>query len=54
MMCAEIMRQAGNISDEEWNFFLRGAGSIDKVSYLFQPLELDDYMLKKRYELHYK
>ena len=31
MLCVDIMRQAGLISDSEWNFFLRGAAGIDKV-----------------------
>ena len=31
MLCGEIMRQKGDISDNEWNFFLRGSGSLDKV-----------------------
>ena len=31
MLCGEIMRQRGDISDNEWNFFLRGSGSLDKV-----------------------
>ncbi|BFZ25685.1 hypothetical protein BsWGS_28724 [Bradybaena similaris] len=31
MLCGEIMRTAGDITDAEWNFFLRGAaGAIDK------------------------
>ncbi|CAH3197517.1 unnamed protein product [Porites evermanni] len=30
MLCGEIMRQRGDISDNEWNFFLRGSGSLDK------------------------
>ena len=30
MMCAEIMRTANEIGNDEWNFFLRGAGSLDK------------------------
>ncbi|XP_015770017.1 PREDICTED: dynein heavy chain 6, axonemal-like [Acropora digitifera] len=30
MLCGEIMRQKGDISDNEWNFFLRGSGSLDK------------------------
>ena len=33
MLCAEIMKQAEEISPEEWNYFLRGAGSMDKVSH---------------------
>lgn len=31
MLCGEIMRQREEISDAEWNFFLRGSGSLDKV-----------------------
>lgn len=31
MLCVEIMREAGDISDAEWNFFLRGAIAVDKV-----------------------
>ncbi|XP_019622649.1 PREDICTED: dynein heavy chain 6, axonemal-like [Branchiostoma belcheri] len=31
MLCAEIMRQEGTINDVEWNFFLRGAGSMDRT-----------------------
>ena len=34
MLCADIMRQAGNISDIEWNFFLRGSAGVDKVQYI--------------------
>ena len=34
MLCGEIMRQRGDISDSEWNFFLRGSGSLDKVRIL--------------------
>lgn len=33
MLCGEIMRQRGDISDSEWNFFLRGSGSLDKVTF---------------------
>ena len=33
MLCGEIMRQRGDISDNEWNFFLRGSGSLDKVGF---------------------
>ena len=32
MLCADIMRQAGTISAADWNYFLRGAGGVDKVS----------------------
>ena len=32
MLCVDIMRQSGDISDAEWNFFLRGAAAVDKVS----------------------
>lgn len=31
MMCAEIMRTAGTIAVDDWNFFLRGAGSMEKT-----------------------
>ena len=31
MLCVEIMRESGEIIDEEWNFFLRGATAVDKV-----------------------
>ena len=31
MACVDILRQCGSISDEEWNFFLRGATAVDKV-----------------------
>ena len=31
MLCADIMRQAGTISATDWNYFLRGAGGVDKV-----------------------
>ena len=31
MLCVDIMRQDGDISDAEWNFFLRGAAAVDKV-----------------------
>ena len=34
MLCGEIMRQRGDISDSEWNFFLRGSGSLDKVRFI--------------------
>ncbi|XP_067839723.1 dynein axonemal heavy chain 6 [Heptranchias perlo] len=30
LLCTEILRQADEISDAEWNFFLRGAVSLDK------------------------
>eukprot|EP00731_Ephydatia_muelleri_P009184 Em0004g1522a len=30
MLCADIMRQAGAISAADWNYFLRGAGGVDK------------------------
>ena len=31
MLCGEIMRQSCQISDGEWNFFLRGSAGVDKV-----------------------
>ncbi|XP_013408536.1 dynein heavy chain 6, axonemal [Lingula anatina] len=30
MLCGEIMRERGEITPEEWNFFLRGAAGMDK------------------------
>lgn len=33
MLCGEILRQKGDISDTEWNYFLRGSGSLDKVRF---------------------
>ncbi|KAE8631104.1 hypothetical protein XENTR_v10001083 [Xenopus tropicalis] len=30
MLCVEIMRHKGEISETEWNFFLRGAAGLDK------------------------
>ncbi|GAA6230347.1 dynein heavy chain 6, axonemal-like [Lates japonicus] len=30
MLCVEIMRQRGEISDEEWQHFIRGATSLEK------------------------
>ena len=30
MLCIEIMRNAEDISLEEWNFFLRGSAGLDK------------------------
>lgn len=31
MLCVEIMRQRGEISEAEWQYFLRGAASLEKV-----------------------
>ena len=31
MLCADIMKEKEEISDAEWNFFLRGIGGIEKV-----------------------
>ena len=36
MLCGEIMRQREDISDAEWNFFLRGSGSLDKVRFTWE------------------
>ncbi|XP_070092321.1 dynein axonemal heavy chain 6 isoform X4 [Equus caballus] len=30
MLCVEIMRQQGNLTDAEWNFFLRGSAGLEK------------------------
>lgn len=32
ILCAEIMKTAGKITDEEWNYFLRGTAGMDRVS----------------------
>lgn len=32
MLCVEIMRQQGNLTDAEWNFFLRGSAGLEKVT----------------------
>lgn len=32
MLCAEIMRTAGDIEATEWNYFLRGSAGMDTVS----------------------
>ena len=31
MLCVEVMKQQGEISEDEWQFFLRGAASLEKV-----------------------
>lgn len=31
MLCVEIMRQQGNLTDAEWDFFLRGSAGLEKV-----------------------
>ncbi|KAF3826620.1 hypothetical protein GH733_009145 [Mirounga leonina] len=31
MLCVEIMRQQENLTDAEWNFFLRGSAGLEKV-----------------------
>nr|XP_036867942.1 dynein heavy chain 6, axonemal [Manis javanica] len=30
MLCVEIMRQQGNLTDAEWDFFLRGSAGLEK------------------------
>ena len=38
MLCVDIMRQRGDITEDEWNFFLRGSTGVDRVgSTLVQP-----------------
>uniref|UniRef100_A0A4W3JLA8 Dynein axonemal heavy chain 6 n=1 Tax=Callorhinchus milii TaxID=7868 RepID=A0A4W3JLA8_CALMI len=32
MLCIEILRQKGEISDVEWNYFLRGSSGMDKIN----------------------
>lgn len=31
MLCVEIMRQQGQLTEAEWNFFLRGSAGMEKV-----------------------
>lgn len=31
MLCVEVLKQQGKISDAEWQYFLRGAASLEKV-----------------------
>lgn len=31
MLCVEVMKQRGEISDAEWQYFIRGAASLEKV-----------------------
>ena len=31
MLCVDIMKTAGRIRPEEWNYFLRGVAGMDKV-----------------------
>ncbi len=44
MLCADIMRQAGDITDAEWNYFLRGAAGVDKVSVMNTHLYMHIYL----------
>lgn len=41
MLCAEIMRQRGTITDGEWNFFLRGATGVDEKKRAAMPSQPD-------------
>ena len=38
MLCIEIMRNAGDISLEEWNFFLRGSAGLDMFLDILGPV----------------
>ncbi|XP_036080214.1 dynein heavy chain 6, axonemal isoform X7 [Rousettus aegyptiacus] len=45
MLCVEIMRQQGSLTDAEWNFFLRGSAGLEKerppkpeVPWLLSPM----------------
>ena len=31
MLCVEIMRQQGRLTEAEWTFFLRGSAGLEKV-----------------------
>ncbi|XP_006738893.2 dynein heavy chain 6, axonemal [Leptonychotes weddellii] len=45
MLCVEIMRQQENLTDAEWNFFLRGSAGLEKV-----PISSLDYACKRQFE----
>lgn len=34
MLCAEILRERDVISNNEWNYFLRGSASLERVKLL--------------------
>uniref|UniRef100_A0A4W6E6H0 Dynein axonemal heavy chain 6 n=1 Tax=Lates calcarifer TaxID=8187 RepID=A0A4W6E6H0_LATCA len=44
MLCVEIMRQRGEISDEEWQHFIRGATSLEKVRSSINPETWEGYV----------
>ena len=35
MLCAEILREREEITSEEWNYFLRGSASLERVGSQF-------------------
>ena len=43
MLCADIMRQEEKIGQTEWNFFLRGAAGMDKVSKKQELSEINEH-----------
>lgn len=38
MLCGDIMRQQGIITDAEWNYLLRGSGGMDKVGRIYTSI----------------
>ena len=53
MLCGEIMRQAGHISDTEWNFFLRGPPGTEKVyNYSHSYTHTCTYIMYSIYNVH--
>lgn len=49
MLCVEIMRQQGSLTEAEWNFFLRGSAGMEKVPVLH--LGLNDIPSRARAHL---
>ena len=47
MLCAEILREREEITSEEWNYFLRGSASLERVGgktseCVYIPVEIID------------
>lgn len=48
MLCGDIMRQQGIITDAEWNYLLRGSGGMDKVNRFGLPVSQNQSPPKKK------
>ncbi|KAH0505566.1 Dynein heavy chain 6, axonemal [Microtus ochrogaster] len=42
MLCVEIMRQQGQLTEPEWNFFLRGAAGMEKVVFALTDFVIEN------------